>query len=222
MPSLSPQCPLTLFSPCTFSVLVNLLCLLWSLQFHWQKQTVAASVIAQASLACQIRPPAVVFSTEERKTSQSPTLKTNPLLQEIFEKKNRFNRWNPFNAATKWPPPFLQSLTQLPPLFFHLLLLVRRCCACWYTKGSTSFSAGHKLRPCGGSSMSAFLSYGLLRSGLDRNIIRTLDEIYKIIPPWLQWSWNVSIFVTVHLKGLLAHSSNGSVHLSCNLRMIEE
>lgn len=119
-------------------------------------------------------------------------------------------------------PPFLQSLTQLPPLFLHLLLLVRRCCACWYTKGSTSFSAGHKLCPCGGSSMSAFLSYGLLRSGLDRNIIRTLDEIYKIIPPWLQWSWNVSIFVTVHLKGLLAHSSNGSVHLSCNLRMIEE
>lgn len=63
-------------------------------------------------------------------------------------------------------------------------------------------SAGHKLRPPNaGSSPTASASYGLQRSGLDRNIIRTLDEICKIIPRWLQWSWNVSIFVSSALAG---------------------
>lgn len=41
---------------------------------------------------------------------------------------------------------------------------------------------GHKLLSVPPSSSTP--SYRLVRSGLDRNIIRAVDEIYRIVPPW--------------------------------------
>lgn len=50
---------------------------------------------------------------------------------------------------------------------------------------------GHKLLSRGTVSEQP-PSYGLLCSRLDRNIIRTVDEIYQIVPPWPQWSGNLA------------------------------
>lgn len=50
---------------------------------------------------------------------------------------------------------------------------------------------GHKLLLCATVSEQP-PSYGLLCSRLDRNIIRAVDEIYQIVPPWPQWSGNLA------------------------------